>query len=243
MRNYFYLLIAIFTLFAGGCNTITKANHEFEIDRMAVILTFDDGPNSNADTTAHVLDVLKKHDITAMFALLGVNATRNPELTRRIHDEGHFIINHGYSDKFAINMKNGEFRENLRNGEAAITEALGAPLNIRLYRPHGDFYRRRHERIWQEEGWILLGGNIRAYDAVIREAEKDKVKRRIIGKTLKKGGGIILLHDARDSYLRMEVGLAKKPSGPFNRSWIPEILEEIIIDLLEKGYNFVVPEW
>jgi peptidoglycan/xylan/chitin deacetylase (PgdA/CDA1 family) len=169
--------------------------------------------------------------------LLGENAEQNPDLVRRIYTEGHIIANHGYSDKWAVKMKNDEFRENLLKGEAAIATALGETPSPKLYRPHGGFYYQRHERIWREEGWSLFDCRIRAYDAATGETGKQKVIRTIINKTEKKNGGIILLHDAKDTYLVMEKELAKNPSGSYNRRWIPDAVEEIIIALLEKGYQ------
>jgi peptidoglycan/xylan/chitin deacetylase (PgdA/CDA1 family) len=202
-----------------------------------VILSFDDGPNAHEDTTARLLDVLKKYNIRAMFALLGRNVERYPDLARRIYEEGHIIINHGYSDKWAYKMSDDEFRENLAKGEAAITTALGEAPYPRLYRPQGGYYYQRHERIWREEGWELVGGHIRAYDAAVSETGKQKVIREIINKTEKNGGGIIILHDAKDTYTLMETELAKNPTGSYNRSFIPDTVEEIIIILLEKGYR------
>jgi hypothetical protein len=35
----------------------------------------------------------------------------------------------------------------------------------------------------------------------------------------------------------MEENLAKKPDGEFNRTWIPEAVEEIIIELEKKNYR------
>ena len=102
-----------------------------------MILSFDDGPNVHRNTTSALLDVLKKYNIRAMFSLLGENAEQNPGLVRRIHEEGHIIINHGYCDKWVKNMGNAEFTENLKKGEEAIISALGKPVHPRLYRPHG----------------------------------------------------------------------------------------------------------
>jgi hypothetical protein len=83
----------------------------------------------------------------------------------------------------------------------------------------------------------MVAGSARAYDAVIDGTGKNRVRRRIIRAVLEQKGGMILLHDARDSYRRMERELEKCPGGEFNRSWIPEVTEEIIIRLLEKGYR------
>jgi peptidoglycan/xylan/chitin deacetylase (PgdA/CDA1 family) len=243
MKNIFYFfLLASFVV--CGCLSITNNGTETGGNK-TVILTFDDGPNAHEDTTARLLDVLKKYNIRAVFVLLGENVEQNPDLVRRIFTEGHIIANHGYSGKWAVEMKDEEFRENLLKGEAAIAAALATAEGVaegeisspKFYRPHGGFYYQRHERIWREEGWELLGGNIRAYDAAVGETGKQKVIRTVINKTEKNGGGIILLHDARDTYLNMEKELAKNPAGSSNRSWIPDAVEEIIINLLEKGYQ------
>jgi len=58
----------------------------------------------------------------------------------------------------------------------------------------------------------------------------------------KKNGGIILLHDGRDSHFRMERKLSKNPQGIFDRSWIPGAVEEIIIVLLGKGFTLASPK-
>jgi peptidoglycan/xylan/chitin deacetylase (PgdA/CDA1 family) len=232
------VLIFIITISFNSCRSITNAALEINIDKNSVILSFDDGPNAYGDTTTRLLDVLKKYQIRAMFALLGENVEKNPALVRRIYEEGHIIINHGYSDKWAYKMKDDEFRNNLVKGEAAIAAALGDYAQPRFYRPQGGFYYRRHERIWREEGWIMLSGKIRAWDAAKDESGKQKVIKLIINKTEKNGGGMVLLHDAKNSFPRMEAELAKNPTGSYNRAWIPSAVEEIIITLLKKGYHF-----
>jgi peptidoglycan/xylan/chitin deacetylase (PgdA/CDA1 family) len=234
--NPAFLRLLAFIVLLGGCQSIDRTRREMRIPPYYVIFSFDDGPNVHEDTTARLLDVLKKYEIRAMFALLGENAEHSPELVRRIRDEGHCIINHGYSDKWAVSMENGEFRGNLRRGEAAISAALGEELYPRLYRPQGGYFKERHRCIWREEGYIMIAGTARAYDAVIDMTEKNEVRRKIISTIVEQRGGLILLHDARDSHFRMEQVLEKYPKGEFNRSWIPETTEGIIIRLLKRGY-------
>ncbi|MDR2133505.1 MAG: polysaccharide deacetylase family protein [Treponema sp.] len=240
MRNNFapaFLPLLMLVVLLGGCMSINRTRRGMSIPPGHVIFSFDDGPNVHEDTTARLLDVLKKYEIRAMFALLGENAEHSPELVRRIRDEGHYIINHGYCDKWAVSMENGEFRENLRRGAAAISAALGEEPSPRLYRPQGGYFRKQHRRIWREEGYVMVAGTIRVFDAVIDSAEKNKVRRRIVRAIAEHRGGMILLHDARDSHFRMERALEEYPGGEFNRSWIPEVTEEIIVRLLEKGYR------
>lgn len=237
MKKIFCCILVLASLAVCSCRSITNAVTGIDADKKEVILSFDDGPNANGDTTARLLDVLQKYNVRAMFALIGKNAEQNIELVQRIHNEGHIIVNHGYSGRWAISMKNDEFRENLRKGEEAIAVALGDSPQPKLYRPHGGFYHQRHKRIWLEEGWEMVGGNIRVYDATIDESGRQRVIERVINKTIKKGGGVILLHDGNDTYYRMERELERNPSSSYNRAWIPDAVEEIIVALLENGYQ------
>jgi len=225
-----------------SCRTINRNRAELNIPHSVVYFSFDDGPNVKDDTTARLLDVLKQYQIKAMFCLLGVNVEQAPDLVRRIYDEGHCIVNHGYSDKWAVGMSDKEFRNNLLRGETAISAALGKELYPKLYRPQGGFYLKRQEKILRDAGYTIIPATVRVYDAVITGREKDRAVREVTGKALKQGGGIILLHDARDSWTRAEKELAKNNNGDFDRSWIPQAVEEIIIILLDRGITFkIVP--
>ncbi|MDR2068383.1 MAG: polysaccharide deacetylase family protein [Spirochaetaceae bacterium] len=229
---------AVFLVFClGACQSFERGSRIPVIPPGAVIFVFDDGPNSHGDTTARLLDVLKKYEVRAMFALLGENAEQNPILVRRIRAEGHSIINHGYGDPFVVWMGDEAFYANLIRGEAAITAALEEEPEPRLYRPQGGFYTKGQERIWREAGYTLIAETIRIYDAVLSAKDKDRAIATLTRMVEKQGGGIILLHDGRDSHVRMETELAKSPHGRFNRSWIPDMVEELIILLREKGYT------
>jgi len=228
------LILTGFLLLA--CQSITRKSADPVIEPSHMVLSFDDGPNSFDETTARLLDVLKKHEIKAMFALLGENAERNPELVRRIYDEGHLIINHGYYDKWAIEMEEEEFRNNLAMGEAAISKALGRDFFPKLYRPHGGFFTSAQGKIIRKAGYTIIYADIRVYDAILTETKKDKMVKEIIEKAEKNNGGIVLLHDGRGSQIQMEKELKKNQSGAFNRSWIPAAVEEIITTLESRGF-------
>jgi peptidoglycan/xylan/chitin deacetylase (PgdA/CDA1 family) len=243
MKEKFSVLFRLFVLvlLLPACRTITHSSENLGVPPSVVVFSFDDGPNANGNTTSRVLDTLKEYNIRAMFSLLGENAEAYPHLVRRIYDEGHIIVNHGYYDKAAIRMDDNEFRDNLFKGEKAISGALGKELNPKLYRPHGGFYKTRQEKICLEEGYALAFASARAYDAVLTGTEQGKAVKRIIRKIEKQNGGIILLHDARGSHSSAEKKLKKTPDGAFDRSWFPEALEEIITALLEKGYRLNAP--
>ena len=239
MKHKFILGLFFLSILLASCRSISRGGAGPEMPPRQIILSFDDGPNG--DTTAQLLDVLQKHGVHAVFSLLGENAEYFPELVRRMYDEGHCIVNHGYADKWARRMGADEFRENLLKGDAAISAALGHDFFPRLYRPHGGFYSSAQEQICREEGYTIVPGNIRIYDAVKNKSKHDKAVRKLIKKIENQNGGIVLLHDGRGSHTSMEAELVKNPDGAFNRSWIPAVVEEIIPVLPKKGFTYGDP--
>ncbi|MCX4960211.1 polysaccharide deacetylase family protein [Streptomyces virginiae] len=58
-------------------------------------LTFDDGPDPV--WTPKILDVLRRNDVPATFFTVGTRVAENPDLARRIVDEGHQIGLHSFT--------------------------------------------------------------------------------------------------------------------------------------------------
>lgn len=59
-----------------------------------IALTFDDGPNPS--TTPQVLDALKAEGVQATFFLLGKRIKENPDIVKRMLEEGHEVGCHSY---------------------------------------------------------------------------------------------------------------------------------------------------
>ncbi len=78
-----------------------------------IAITFDDGPDP--EWTPKVLDVLKAEHAKATFFLVGGQADKFSELTRRIFDEGHEIGNHTFThpDISAISARHMKLELNL----------------------------------------------------------------------------------------------------------------------------------
>jgi hypothetical protein len=60
-----------------------------------IALTFDDGPDPR--WTPSILDILKREGVAATFFIIGKNGQSDPELVRRIVNEGHEIGNHTFT--------------------------------------------------------------------------------------------------------------------------------------------------
>jgi peptidoglycan/xylan/chitin deacetylase (PgdA/CDA1 family) len=96
-----------------------------------VYLTFDDGPDPA--WTPRVLDVLDRADARATFFVIGRAARASSALLRRIRTQGHEIGNHTYSHRHPWMMSTAVARGEVRDGAAAIADAIGEPP--RLFRP------------------------------------------------------------------------------------------------------------
>lgn len=58
-------------------------------------MTYDDGP----ETTPELLDLLREHDVKALFFLVGKRVAARPEMVKRMEQEGHAICWHSRSHK------------------------------------------------------------------------------------------------------------------------------------------------
>jgi peptidoglycan/xylan/chitin deacetylase (PgdA/CDA1 family) len=94
-----------------------------------VLFTFDDGPNPA--TTPAVLDTLKKHDIKAVFFLVGERMENKaaPKIVERILREGHVIANHTMRHKDLCRTKTEEAAvADIDDGKAAIEKVAKVEL-------------------------------------------------------------------------------------------------------------------
>lgn len=89
-------------------------------------LTFDDGPS--LDVTTRILDTLKSEGIYGSFFVVGYKVEQNPDVLKRIYNEGHYIANHGYSHKYSQVYKSCEsVLEEYQKCEETIRNVLQIP--------------------------------------------------------------------------------------------------------------------
>ncbi|WP_192348205.1 polysaccharide deacetylase family protein [Algoriphagus sp. Y33] len=155
-----------------------------------VLLSFDDGPDPV--NTPLVLDILKKHKVTAMFFLIGEKVKGNEALIQRMHAEGHLLGSHSYSHDPMIGLWSRK-KTTLDIGDGHDALQIIIPEAGNWYRPPFGVTNPNIAFALQKCGLHAVGWTVRSYDTVKKDPEKllESLKRKI------KGSDIVLLHDTQ----------------------------------------------
>lgn len=173
-----------------------------------IAITFDDGPSAHC--TGRLLDGLKERNVKATFFLIGKNAKENPELVKRLFEEGHLIGNHTYSHVDIAKVSGDEAKKEILDTDEVIYSITGK--HVEYMRPPFGIWQRSLELdlevlpvMWSIDPLDWTTENVdEIVNKVVTEAEEND---------------IILLHDCYDS----SVDAALR-----------------IVDILkEKGFEFV----
>lgn len=157
-------------------------------DRKKIALTFDDGPNSK--WTPKLLDGLKERNTKATFFLIGSSAKENPEIVKRIYEEGHLIGNHTYNH---VSLKEGnqeEAEEEIAMTDQVIYEITGE--HTAYVRPPFGLWR---EGLEQKMQILPVMWNIDPLDW--QSEDTGEIVQKVV--TEAREGAIILLHDCYES--------------------------------------------
>lgn len=189
-----------------ACGYVSASATPIEAPKIA--LTFDDGP-STAWTPA-LLDGLKERGVKATFFLIGENADKNPEIVKRMAEEGHLIGNHTYHHVELTKVSENEARLELADTSAVIVRITGKEPEY--MRPPFGAWQRKLE---QEIQMLPVLWTIDPLDWTTEN--QDEIVNKVV--TEAEENDIILLHDCYKSSI--EAGLR-------------------IVDILqEEGFVFV----
>lgn len=205
---------------------IENMNHIYSSDTKRAFLTFDDGPSSN---TNQILDILNERGIKATFFVLGSNVEKNPEMVKRMYDEGHFIANHGYSHVYeTIYQSPQTVLDEYNKCNQMVRDAIGEQeYNSHLFRFPGGLVGGKYADIKNQANDLLLQNNIVHVDWNALNGDSETTSptieyemQRIQETVGDKQSVVILMHDAQ----------AKKVTV--------EALPSMIDYLKEQGYEF-----
>ena len=161
------------------------ATFRIKTNRQVLYLTFDDGPNPFS--TPQLLDILKKHNIRALFFCNGKAAEKYPGLMNQICSDSHAIGNHGYNHLDGWKTDSATY----------INDVIMAS-----YFTSGNMFRPPFGRLSMEQKrslsktFKLILWDIMAYD-FDKDFGRDKSLRILENKM--RPGSIIVLHDTASS--------------------------------------------
>ncbi len=195
----------------GAAEIEADKEPEAEAEIRKIAITFDDGPHPSY--TAQLLDGLKERGIHATFFVTGEHAEANPEIIKRMQEEGHLIGNHTYSH-IQLTEKNREiFREELIRTNEIIEEITGE--EVQYVRPPYGSWDKSFEK---ELNMFPVLWNVDPLDWCSKNVAC--ITRKIVSKA--EENDIILMHD----YYETSVTAALRA----------------IDELMEGGYTFVTVE-
>ena len=178
-------------------------------------LTFDAGYENGS--TAKILDTLKEHDVKAAFFLVGNYIEKNPDLVKRMVEEGHVVANHTmhHPDMSKLSEKEA-FSKELTDLEDLFQETTGKEMP-RYYRPPQGIYSEKNLQMAKELGYKTVFWSL-AYADWNNDAQptKEQAFSKLLPRT--HNGAVILLHST------------SKTNG--------EILGDLLTHWKNAGYRF-----
>lgn len=182
-----------------------------------IALTFDDGPDKTY--TPQVLDVLQEYNVPATFFLLGRRVDKNPELARRIREEGHIVANHTWSHVNLDRVSDNRFNRQINETENVIEQKTGMDTAL-LRTPEGIISRDVLEKA-RNMGYRVIYWSVDSRDWL--DQDVDKILINTLPAVNK--DSVILLHSAGGKGHDLSSSV--------------EVLPELIETLRMRGYTFV----
>lgn len=171
---------------------------EYYFHPKTMYLTFDDGPFK--ENTTQVLDVLKERKVKATFFVVGEYVEKNPEVAKRIVEEGHAIGIHCYRHDYdELYASVDSYVEDFEKAHQLVREVTGVDTKIFRF-PGGSinaFNKEVKDGIIQEmtdRGYIYYDWNASLEDAVA-DPQPQQLIANAVETTLGRKKVIMLAHD------------------------------------------------
>ena len=190
-------------------------------------MTFDDGPTENI--TPQILDVLRRYNAKATFFEVGSLIRANPDMARRVYDEGHLIANHSNSHNYdKLYATEESFITEILECDATIKSIMNGEEPFKLIRFPGGSYnagdhaseKQIYKKTLAENGFYYCDWNALNGDAEGRTKNAEQLLEYLKSNMEGYNNLIVLMHDAS----------AKQATADA----LPSIIEYIA----SKGYTF-----
>lgn len=169
---------------------IPEVIRHVDLNKKQVAFTFDGGEgNQSAET---ILNILRKHQVRGTFFLTGKWVLRNPELVKRMHNEGHEIYNHTFNHPKLPFLTDQEILKQLVLADSVISSLTGTSTKPYFRPPYGE-YDEHVLTIAASLGyravmWTIDAGDWMESDGYTAIEVKDRIMNNLAP------GAIILMH-------------------------------------------------
>lgn len=208
---------AYYATYAVRSQWLGRADWHGRTDTASVALTFDDGPSADTEL---VLGVLKAEGVRATFFMVGRQVELQPQVARRILEDGHEIGNHSYTHPIYLFRSARETERQLRLTQSAIKDATG--VEPKFSRPPCGVRTPAYFRAARELGLRTIQWSVAGFDW--KRIGAQKIAHNVLKDV--RAGSIILLHDGDSSLKRERIETAMS-------------LPLIIKGLRKRGLNVV----
>lgn len=169
-------------------------------------LTFDAGyENGNV---GGILDVLKAEEVKGAFFILSNLIKSNPELVKRMAEEGHLVCNHTKNHKDMTTLTKDEMRNNLAALEDMYCEATGYDMPKYFRYPEGRYSLATVDTA-EELGYKTFFWSAAYADwDNCKQPSLERAKETLLAQT--HPGAIILLHPTSSTNLKLLPDMIKE---------------------------------
>lgn len=169
------------SLFSRFPNPFLKGVRRVKGVGKVVYITFDDGPTPGV--TEQILAILNHYSVKATFFCCGQNVDDNPDLLKRITDEGHSIGYHSYSHKDILKTKSSDWLADVERKSAVSEKELFRP-------PYGRISFRHYRRLKSKYRFVFWDVMSYDYDAT---RSPDAIME-LLDKSVR-AGSVVVFHD------------------------------------------------
>lgn len=183
-------------------------------EEKVMYLTFDEGYENGF--TAEILDILKAQNVHAAFFVTESYIRHNPELTKRMKDEGHIVGNHSVNHYSMPTLTYEDAVYEIQGTAASMVEHTGYKLDM-FFRPPEGTFSEQSLYITRQQGYKTIFWSM-AYQDWNRDNQpgKDVAYKHVTDNA--HPGAVILLHAVSESNT--------------------QALNDILTDLKADGYRF-----
>ncbi|MEU9125239.1 polysaccharide deacetylase family protein [Streptomyces sp. NPDC048506] len=182
-------------------------------------ITIDDGPDPV--WTPKVLEVLKKHDVKAVFCMIGPQAKAHPELVKQVVAAGHKLCDHTVSHNTGMDHQSESYQsQQILDAQKMIEDAAGG-AKVEYYRAPGGAFTPYSRKLAADHGMRPLGWNVDSKD--FEGCGVETIEATVRGEL--RNGPTVLFHD-----------------GGGNRARTVESLDRLLPWMKLQGYGFGFPK-